>query len=90
MHVFRNVKQLVHHHRQILDVLQHEQQEGHGHINSVSVTVFDVFCHVRKAYLEYIPNLPIAVSRIDYEMANNSHFKEFHNVRFTNFTTTAV
>jgi hypothetical protein len=88
--VFRNVKQLVNHHRRILDALQHEQDDEHGHIDSVSVAVFDAFCDFRKAYLKYISNLPIALYRIEDEMAHNSHFRKFHDVRFTAFTTTAV
>jgi hypothetical protein len=34
----------------------------------------------RGAYLEYVPNYPVAAYRIDDEMANNPQFKDFVEV----------
>jgi hypothetical protein len=87
--VFHDIGQIVHYHRILLDVLQHEQQT-HEHIHSVSVAVFDAFLHLRDAYLVYIPHYPIAAYCLEDEMASNSLFKVFYNVRVTIFITTVI
>jgi hypothetical protein len=79
--VFHNVGQLVHHHRKLLELLHHTQQDEHPVIHSVTAAVLDAFLNFRDAYLEYIPNYPIAAYRIEDEKANNPRFKEFHDVR---------
>jgi hypothetical protein len=43
--------------------------------------MFDAALNFRDAYMEYIPNYPIAAYRIDDEMANNIDFKTFVDVR---------
>jgi hypothetical protein len=43
--------------------------------------MFDAALNFRDAYMEYIPNYPIAAYRIDDEMANNIEFKNFVDVR---------
>ena len=43
--------------------------------------MFDAALNFREAYMEYIPNYPIAAYRIDEEMANNLPFKTFVDVR---------
>ena len=40
----------------------------------------DAVLNFREAYMEYIPNYPIAAYRIDDEMANNPQFKAFVDV----------
>jgi len=42
--------------------------------------MFDAALNFRDAYMEYIPNYPIAAYRIDDEMANNLAFKTFVDV----------
>jgi hypothetical protein len=79
--VFHNVGQLLHHHRRLLDRLYSIQTDEHPQITSVTAAVLDAFLNFRDAYLEYIPNYPIAAYRIEDEKANNLRFKEFHDVR---------
>lgn len=47
---------------------------------SITAAVFDAALNFRDAYMEYIPNYPIAAYRIDDEMANNAAFKVFVEV----------
>lgn len=42
--------------------------------------MFDAALNFREAYMEYIPNYPIAAYRIDDEMANSLPFKTFVDV----------
>jgi hypothetical protein len=42
--------------------------------------MFDAALNWREAYMEYIPNYPIAAYRIDEEMGNNLAFKTFVEV----------
>jgi hypothetical protein len=79
--VFHNVAQLVHHHRRLLERLYAIQQDEHPVVHSVTAAVLDAFLNFRDAYLEYIPNYPIAAYRIEDEKASNPRFKEFHDVR---------
>jgi hypothetical protein len=50
-------------------------------IRSITAPMYDAVLGFRDAYLEYIPNYPIAAYRIDDEMANNPQFKTFVEVR---------
>jgi RHO1 GDP-GTP exchange protein 1/2 len=43
--------------------------------------MMDAALNFREAYMDYIPNYPIAAYRIDDEMANNIAFKTFVEVR---------
>jgi len=43
--------------------------------------MFDAALNFRDAYMEYVPNYPIAAYRVDDEMANNPEFRAFVNVR---------
>ena len=43
--------------------------------------MMDAALNFREAYMEYIPNYPIAAYRIDEEIANNHDFKDFVNVK---------
>ena len=63
-----------------MDNLHEIQREQHPHIRSITAALFDAALHFRDAYMEYIPNYPIAAYRIDDEMANNSAFKNFVDV----------
>ena len=49
----------------------------------VQIVYFDAVLNFREAYMEYIPNYPIAAYRIDEEIANNQLFKQFVNVSKT-------
>ena len=44
-------------------------------------SMLDGALNFREAYMDYIPNCPIAAYRIDEEMASNPAFKEFVEVR---------
>jgi hypothetical protein len=79
--VFHNYKELYHHHKRLLDRLQEIQREQHPQIKSITEAVLDAFLNFREAYLEYVPNYPIAAYRIDDEMATNIAFKAFVEVR---------
>ncbi|EIN06223.1 Dbl domain-containing protein [Punctularia strigosozonata HHB-11173 SS5] len=75
--VFHNFKELFHHHKRLLSRLHEIQREQHPMIKSITEAVLDAFLNFREAYLEYVPNYPIAAYRIDDEMGNNPAFKAF-------------
>ncbi|KAF9466176.1 CNH domain-containing protein [Collybia nuda] len=75
--VFHNFAELYGHHRRLVDKFHEIQREEHPTIHSITAAVFDAALNFREAYMEYIPNYPIAAYRIDDEMANNLPFKTF-------------
>lgn len=75
--VFHNFAELHSHHRKLLDQLHDIQRDEHPVIRSITAPMFDAALNFRDAYMEYIPNYPIAAYRIDDEMANNIDFKTF-------------
>ncbi|TRM58728.1 CNH domain-containing protein [Schizophyllum amplum] len=75
--VFHNYAELYEHHRKFLDALHAVQLQQHPEIRSVTALMFDAVLNFREAYIEYIPNYPVAAYRIDDEMANNLAFKTF-------------
>ncbi|KAJ6607005.1 hypothetical protein B0H10DRAFT_2073442 [Mycena sp. CBHHK59/15] len=75
--VFHNFAQLHAHHRALVNKLHEIQREQHPRIRSITEPLLDAALNFRDAYLEYIPNYPIAAYRIDDEMANNPAFKAF-------------
>lgn len=78
--VFHNFGELHAHHRRLVDQFHEIQREEHPMIRSVTAAMYDAVLNFRDAYLEYIPNYPIAAYRIDDEMANNPAFKAFVDV----------
>ena len=78
--VFHNFAELHAHHRKMLNTFHEIQREEHPVIKSVTAAVYDAVLNFREAYMEYIPNYPIAAYRIDDEMANNAPFKAFVEV----------
>jgi hypothetical protein len=80
--VFHNFGELHAHHRRLLDRLFEIQREEYPVIRSVTAPMYDVLLNSRDAYLEYVPNYPIAAYRIDDEMANNPQFKDFVDVSY--------
>ena len=78
--VFHNFAELHAHHRKMLNTFHEIQREEHPVIKSVTAAVYDAVLNFREAYMEYIPNYPIAAYRIDEEMANSLSFKEFVDV----------
>jgi len=80
--VFHNIGELHTHHKRLLDRLFEVQREEHPVIKSVTAVMHDAVLNLRGAYLDYIPNYPIAEYRIDDEMANNPQFKAFVDVSF--------
>lgn len=79
--VFHNFAELHAHHRKLLNTLHEIQRDEHPVIRSVTAAMYDAVLNFREAYVEYIPNYPIAAYRIDDEMANNAPFKAFVEVR---------
>jgi hypothetical protein len=79
---FYNVNELYKYHRKMLDRLHEIQREQHPIIRSVSEPIFDAALNWREAYMEYVPHYPIAVYKIEDEMANNPAFKTFVEVNF--------
>ncbi|TFK29596.1 hypothetical protein FA15DRAFT_663742 [Coprinopsis marcescibilis] len=75
--VFHNYSELYEHHKKLVDALQEIQREQHPVIKSITDPVMDAALNFREAYMEYIPNYPIAAYRIDDEMANNIAFRAF-------------
>jgi len=80
--VFHNFSELHAHHRRLVDMLHEIQREEHPRIRSITAAVCDAALNFREAYMEYIPNYPIAAYRIDDEMINNPSFKQFVTVRY--------
>ena len=78
--VFHNYAELHAHHRRMLEKLHEIQRDEHPVIRSVTAAIYDAVLNFREAYMEYIPNYPIAAYRIDDEMANNPQFKAFVDV----------
>ncbi|KAF8990664.1 Dbl-like domain-containing protein [Cyathus striatus] len=75
--VFHNFTELYTHHRRLVNKLHEIQREEHPKIRSIVAPLFDTALNFRDAYMEYIPNYPIAAYRIDDEMATNPAFKAF-------------
>ncbi|KAK0436935.1 CNH domain-containing protein [Armillaria borealis] len=75
--VFHNFAELGYHHRKLVEKFHEIQREQHPVIRTVTAAMFDAALNFRDAYMEYIPNYPIAAYRIDDEMANNLSFKTF-------------
>ncbi|EAU90429.2 signal transducer [Coprinopsis cinerea okayama7 len=75
--VFHNYDELLQHHRKLVEAFQEIQREQHPVIRSITDAMMDAALNFREAYMEYIPNYPIAAYRIDDEMANNPAFKAF-------------
>lgn len=75
--VFNNYDVLRDHHRRLLHQLHEIQREEHPTIKSITAPLLDAALNFRDAYMDYIPNYPIAAYRIDEEMATNSEFRGF-------------
>lgn len=78
--VFYNWAELHSHHHRLVDTLFTIQREEHPRIRSVIAPVYDRALNFREAYMQYIPNYPIAEYRIEDEMSRNPIFKEFAEV----------
>ena len=78
--VFHNYAELHAHHRRMLNKLHEIQRDEHPIIRSITAAIYDAVLNFREAYMEYIPNYPIAAYRIYDEMANNPQFKAFVDV----------
>ncbi|EGN96888.1 hypothetical protein SERLA73DRAFT_58376 [Serpula lacrymans var. lacrymans S7.3] len=75
--VFHNFAELHAHHLKLVNKFHDIQREEHPVIRSITAPMFDAVLNFRDAYMEYVPNYPIAAYRIDDEMANNVQFKLF-------------
>ncbi|KAG6816279.1 hypothetical protein H0H87_007316 [Tephrocybe sp. NHM501043] len=75
--VFHNFRELYEHHNELVKEFHRIQREQHPLIGSIIEPLTHAALQFRDAYLEYIPNYPIAAYRIDDEMANNPSFKAF-------------
>ena len=79
--VFHNFIELHTHHRRLVDRLHQIQRDEHPKIRSITSAMMDAALNFREAYMEYIPNYPIAAYRIDEEIAKNHDFKAFVTVK---------
>lgn len=79
--VFNNFRDILAHHRKLLDKLFEIQREEYPYIRSISAPLLDAALTWQDAYLEYGPHYPIAAFRIQEELGNNQAFKAFHDVR---------
>ena len=75
--VFHNIAELHSHHIRLLERLHSIQREQHPIIRSVTAAMLDAALNFRDAYMEYIPNYPIASYRVESEMRTNPAFKTF-------------
>ncbi|KAF9038576.1 CNH domain-containing protein [Panaeolus papilionaceus] len=75
--VFHNYNELYEYHKKLVDKLHEIQREQHPEIHSITAPLYDAALHFHDAYMEYIPNYPIAAYRIDDEMVTNLSFKSF-------------
>ncbi|KAF9466185.1 CNH domain-containing protein [Collybia nuda] len=75
--VFHNFAELHAHHRRLVDTFHEIQFEEHPTVRSITAAIFDAALNFREAYMEYIPNYPIAAYRLDHEMENNPAFRSF-------------
>ncbi|KAG5643354.1 hypothetical protein DXG03_001036 [Asterophora parasitica] len=75
--VFHNFAELYSYHAKLVKQFHRIQSEEHPVINSITEPLYDTTLNFRDAYLEYIPNYPIAAYRINEEMLHNPAFKEF-------------
>jgi hypothetical protein len=78
--VFNNYMELYEHHQRLVDKFHEIQREQHPNIKSITAAMYDAALNWREAYMEYIPNYPIAAYRIDEEMGSNLAFKTFVEV----------
>lgn len=78
--VFHNFAELRGHHRKLVNALHRIQRDEHPRIKSITAPVFDAALNFHDAYLEYIPNYPIAAYRIEEEMEWNESFRLFVEV----------
>ncbi|CCM02646.1 uncharacterized protein FIBRA_04750 [Fibroporia radiculosa] len=75
--VFHNFDELHAYHKKMLLAFHDIQREEHPVIRSITAAIYDAVLNFRDAYMDYIPNYPIAEYRIDDEMATNPAFKAF-------------
>ncbi|KAG6872317.1 hypothetical protein C0995_010920 [Termitomyces sp. Mi166 len=75
--VFHNFGELRKYHRQLVNTLHQIQRDEHPKIRSITAPVLNALLDFREAYLDYIPNYPIAEYRIEEEAERNPRFREF-------------
>ncbi|TFK39736.1 CNH domain-containing protein [Crucibulum laeve] len=75
--VFHNYNDLYSYHLRLVEKFHEIQREEHPRIRSITAPIFDAALNFREAYMEYIPNYPIAEYRIDDEKAKNPVFRAF-------------
>jgi len=80
--VFNNFDELYIHHSRLVEKFHTIQRQQHPTIRSITAAMFDAALNFRDAYMDYIPNYPIAAYRIDDEMVTNPAFKAFVEVNF--------
>ena len=78
--VFHNYTDILEHQRKLLNQLQEIQRDEHPFIRSISAPLLDAALNWHDAYVEYVPNYPIAWYRVDEEIVNNPEFKKFFDV----------
>ncbi|KAE9411081.1 hypothetical protein BT96DRAFT_247819 [Gymnopus androsaceus JB14] len=75
--IFGNIHDLHTHHLGLLQALFRIQYNEYPTLRSISAPILDAALNWQEAYMEYIPNYPIAAYLIDSQMSLNPAFKEF-------------
>ena len=88
--VFNNIDELYVHHKRLLHSFFEIQRAEHPIIRSVAAPMNDTSLGFRDVYMDYLTNYPVAVYRVEEEMAKNPLFKDFVKVSppclaFSNF-----
>ena len=78
--MFKGFDELYAHHKGLLDSLFEIQRAEHPIISSITAPMDDALLNFRDAYLDHVPNYPIAAYRIDEEVAKNPAFGAFVQV----------
>ena len=78
--VYHNYADLLSLHQKLLERLHEIQRDEHPQIRSITAPILDAALNWHDAYMEYVPNHPIAHYRIDEEMNKNPAFKAFAEV----------
>lgn len=75
--VFHNYRNLLDVHRQLARDLQELQVQQHPQLGVIAEPILNAALNWHEAYMEYVPNEPIALAKVDEEKANNPAFRHF-------------
>lgn len=78
--VFHNYRSILGQHERLLSQLHERQLEQHPNFGKVSDLIYDAALNWNEAYMEYMPNFPIAKAKVDDEKRRNPAFAAFLDV----------